>query len=77
MATPEELAALSQAYGPKRVKTPNQEVEQFSPGEIQKMLDAQNASTPVGLSDISMTIASPRASSYRNTSCHHYDEDDQ
>lgn len=76
MASAEELAALSKAYGPRRVKTPNQEIEQFDPLTIQKMLDAQNASVSPTLGDMNFSIATPNVLSYRETSCHHLEEDE-
>jgi len=68
--SPQEESALdplkvaSQAYGPRRVKTPNMEIEQFSPVEVQKALDRQNAVSPT-ISDFAMDIASPNHHAYR------------
>lgn len=61
-STPEgvgaELAAISQAYGPKRVKTPNMEVEQFDPIAIQRAEDRANAVHPT-LGSMNISIAVP------------------
>ncbi len=54
----EELAALSEGYGPKKVKTPNMEVEQFSPLEVQRARDRESAAYPT-LSSMHITVASP------------------
>jgi hypothetical protein len=63
--TPEnELAALSQGYGPRRVKTPNMDVEQFDPRVLQAADDRQNATYPT-IADFGMAIASPNCTKYR------------
>lgn len=63
--TPEEdLAAASQTYGPKRVKTPNMEVEQFDPLTVQKAQERANAQVPL-FGGFGITIASPNCTKYR------------
>lgn len=66
--TLEEIKAASKAFGPKRVRTPNMEVEQFDPLTVQKALERQNAVQPtIGDLVISVGIPSPI---YGN--CRHY-----
>lgn len=59
-ATPREYGA---EYGPKRVKTPNMEVEQFDPLTILKAQERQAAEVPVF--PWHTTIASPNKDKYR------------
>jgi hypothetical protein len=54
---------LSQAYGPKRVKTPNMEVEQFDPLTMLRAQERENAVAPSF--PWHMTIASPNRCKYR------------
>ena len=53
-----DVAAFSEAYGPRKVQTPNMTVEQFSPLEIQRARDRESASYPT-LGSMHVTIASP------------------
>ena len=64
--TPESgtVLAFSQAYGPKRVKTPNMEVEQFDPILISKALEREDVLNP-SFADFGITIVSPNISKYR------------
>ncbi len=59
-----DLATASQSYGPKRVKTPNMEVEQFDPLTIQRAEDRANSVYPT-LCNMGMTIVSPNSCVYR------------
>lgn len=64
-STPEGvLAASSQTYGPKRVKTPNIEVEQFDPLTIQRAEERANSTLPT-FGDFGYAIASPNIPKYR------------
>ena len=63
--TIEELAALSEAYGPKRVKTPNMEVEQFDPITMQRLEDRKNTIYPT-FGGFHMTIVSPDHCKYQD-----------
>ena len=65
MSTPEEdLTTASQTYGPKRVKTPNMEIEQFDPETIQKAQERANSVMPT-FCGFGMTIASPNNTKYK------------
>lgn len=64
MPTPEEeLAAASETIGPKRVKTPNMEVEQFDPLVIQRAVERQSSTYPV-FGNFGMTVVSPDTCKY-------------
>lgn len=64
-STPEsDLAASSQAYGPRRVKTPNMDVEQFDPIRIQTATDRQDGTYPT-FGDFGFAVAKPNCSKYR------------
>lgn len=56
--TDPSLEQFSEAYGPKKVQTPNMTVEQFSPLEIQRARDRESAAYPT-LGSMHVTIASP------------------
>lgn len=60
-----DLAVVSKAYGPKRVKTPNLEIEQFDPLMMQKVRDREGSVYP-GLGDFGWTVASPNRTKYRS-----------
>lgn len=60
-----DLAAASKAYGPKRVKTPNLEVEQFDPLMIQKARDREGSVYP-GMGSFGWTVVSPNRTKYRS-----------
>ena len=64
MTPEEELAAASQTIGPKRVKTPNMEVEQFDPLTIQRATERANSTLPI-FSNFGMTIVSPNKPVYK------------
>lgn len=66
MAADEEitdLAEQSEEYGPRKVKTPNIEVEQFSPVEIQKAKDRAKAVAPT-MATLHIDIAKPNLCRY-------------
>lgn len=58
------LAEASQEYGPKRVKTPNMEVEQFDPLTIQRATERANSEIPI-FSNFGMTTVTPNKPKYR------------
>lgn len=60
----ETLRGFSQAYGPKRVKTPNMEVEQFDPLTAQKAMERQSVVSP-SFGSFGMTIVSPNLPKFR------------
>ena len=64
--SPNDLISLSEQYGPKRVKTPNMEVGQFSPLEMQRIRDRESAIYPT-LEGMHITIASPDHCKYYPT----------
>lgn len=61
-----DLSTASKSYGPKRVKTPNLEVEQFSPLEIQRARDRESLPYP-SLASCGMSIAEPNHEKYRSS----------
>ena len=63
LASPSTPREMSQAYGPKRVKTPNMEVEQFDPMTIIRAQERENAVAPPF--PWGMTIASPNRCKYK------------
>lgn len=68
-STPEnaggQLAVLSEGYGPKRVKTPNMEVEQFDPIAMQRASERLGSVYPT-LGTMHVDIASPNHHIYQN-----------
>jgi len=62
------LATSSQEYGPRRVKTPNLEVEQFDPNIIAKAVERENSGHPL-IGDFAIAIASPNYDVYGNKKC--------
>lgn len=63
----EELKAISRDYGPKRVKTPNMEVEQFDPLTIHRLQERQNTVLP-SFGTLGITIAKPSICGYSTKS---------
>lgn len=61
----ETVAFSSQLYGPKRVKTPNMEVEQFDPRIIQQVSARENAVMP-NMHNLGFSVAVPNLAVYQN-----------
>lgn len=59
------LAAISNEYGPKRVKTPNMEVEQFDPSTIQRLREREAVQMPT-LGSLTFSIGIPSPCGYSN-----------
>lgn len=62
-----DLSERSRAYGPKRVKTPNLEVEQFDPLTIQRASDREGSVHPT-FGSFGWTVVSPNRTKYNTPS---------
>jgi hypothetical protein len=68
----ENLQAIQQAIGPKRIKTPQEEVEQFDLADLLKAANARGTKKPF-LQNITFTKAVPKCEGHckdLNRSCH-------